>query len=112
MATVELTIKQILDAVVQLSPTERKRLQREMTRLESSAKLARPRKRMPRRETRRMSELLLKANSGLLSAEENAELNALVDNFESLTLENAEAMARGEDASGDRPSRPRRSAKR
>lgn len=109
MATVELTIEQILDAVVQLSPTERKRLQREMTRLESSAK---PRKRMPRRETKRMSELLLKANSGLLSAEEDAELNALVDDFESLTLENAKAMAQRENACGDRPSRPRRSAKR
>lgn len=94
MATVDLTLEQILGAVEQLSPAERKRLQRELTR---DAPLAKPAKRMPRRRTRRMSELLLKANSGPLTAAEDAELNALVDEFESLTLASAQALVQDKD---------------
>jgi hypothetical protein len=110
MATVELTLKQILGAVEQLSPAERKRLQRELTRYESSAKPAHPVKRMPRRQARRMSELLLKANSGALTSAENAELNALVDEFESLTLASAKTLADAKDMN-NRVSAARRSTR-
>ncbi|HET6882447.1 MAG TPA: hypothetical protein VFI31_19935 [Pirellulales bacterium] len=111
MATVDLTLEQILSAVEQLSPAERKRLRREMTRLESSTSPERPVQRMPRRKAKRMSELLLKANAGPLTSEEDAELNALVDEFESLTLANAEDLARLKSVERKAPSRPRRSAK-
>jgi hypothetical protein len=102
MATVDLTLEQILSAVEQLSPAERKRLQRELTRRELSAEPAWPRKRMSRRQTRRMSELLLKANSAALTSKEDAELNALVDEFESLTLAGAEALAQSNKGSAGR----------
>lgn len=108
MATVNLTLEQILGAVEQLSPAEKKRLQRELTRGASSAKQV---KRMPRRQTKRMSELLLKANSGSLTAAEDAELNALVDEFESLTLASAEALVHGNDLA-DGAGGTRRSNKR
>lgn len=49
---------------------------------------------MPRRKTKRPSELLHKGNSGTLTASEDADLNALVEELKSLTLANAEAMAR------------------
>lgn len=117
MATVDLTLEQILGAVEQLSPAERTRLQREMTRLESSTEPARSATRMPRRKTKRLSELLLKGNSGTLTSDEDVELNALVDEFESLTLANAEAMVRdrgAENTDGRKARRGRRrpSAKR
>jgi hypothetical protein len=110
MATVDLTLEQILDAVEQLSPMERKRLQRELNRWESSNAPA-SRKRMPRRQTKRMSELLLKANAGALTAAEDAELNALVDEFETLTLAAAEAWSQGKN-SAERKNGTRRSNKR
>lgn len=117
MATVNLTLEQILGAVEQLSPRERKQLQREMTRLQSLAEPGRPATRMSRRKTKRLSELLLKGNSGTLTSNEDVELNALVDEFESLTLVNAEALAhnRGAENTGARsapPGRHRTSAKR
>lgn len=110
MATVDLTLEQILDAVEQLSPVERKRLQRELTRWESSNE-PEPRMRMPRRRTKRMSELLLGANAGTLSAAEDVDLNALVDEFEALTLATAKSWAQGRDAvnrkSGSKASKQR-----
>src|SRR5215469_1467739 len=93
MATVDLTIEQILGAVEQLSPADRKRLQRELRRCDD-VKPTTLAKRMPRRHTKRMSELLLKANSEALSPAEDAELNALVDEFELLTLAGAQSLAR------------------
>ena len=112
MATVDLTIEQILGAVEQLSPAERQRLQHEMMRFESPTKPAQAAKRMPRRRTKRMSELLLKANSGTLTSADDAELNALVDEFESLTLANAEALVHSKDVAGKRSGRQTRSTKR
>jgi hypothetical protein len=110
MATVGLTLEQILGAVEQLSPADRKQLQRELARRESSTKTAPAINRMPRRKARRMSELLLKANSGALTSAENAELNSLVDEFESLTLSSAEALAKRNDTN-DRAGGSRRSTK-
>lgn len=111
MATVNLTLKQILGAVEQHSPDERKRVQRELARGGSSPKSAHPVKQMPPRRAKRLSELLLKANSATLTAAEDAELNTLVDEFESLTLAGAEALARNKDLVAP-ASRPRRSTKR
>lgn len=100
MATVDLTLDQILGAVEQLSPADRKQLQRELARRGSSAKATPATKRMPRQKARRMSDLLLKANSSTLTSAENSELNALVDEFESLTLTNAEALAKRKGTNG------------
>ncbi|HVA45578.1 MAG TPA: hypothetical protein VNH11_04255 [Pirellulales bacterium] len=101
-----MTIEQILEAVGQLSSADRRRLQRELARCEAAPAA----KRMPLRRTRRMSELLLKANSGTLTSAEDAELNALVEEFESLTLASAQALAEGKSAS-ERAGVPRRSPK-
>lgn len=108
MATVDLTLQQILDAVEQLSPAEKKRLQRELDRSEVADKLDVGIKQMPRRRARRMSELLLKANAGEFTSKEDTELGALVDDFESLTLENAQALLEGK----SRKAGSSRSAKR
>lgn len=58
-----------------------------------------------------MSELLLRANAGALSAAEDAELIALIDEFEALTLATADAWAQGKNAvnrkSGSRRSKQR-----
>jgi hypothetical protein len=96
MASVQLTLEQIVGAIEQLSPTQRKALQRQMASWENSAVPATRTKSgtMGRRQKKRMSELLLKANARPLSPEEDAELNALVDDFESQMLANAEAMLR------------------
>lgn len=112
MATVDLTFEQIVGALEQLSPAERKRLQREMTRLESLAKQVQPVTRMARRKTKKLSELLLKANAGKLTSDEDVELNALVDEFESLTLENAELMAQRMGPISHLPNHRRRAPRR
>ena len=102
MATVELTLEQILGAVEQLTPEERVELHRQMLRLESSREATQPAKRklMPRPKRKRMSELLLKASSGPLTSDEDVELNALVDEFESQTLANAKALAKRKAGTG------------
>lgn len=108
MATVELTLDQIVGAVEQLSLKEREELQRRIASLETSSGAAKQRP-MGRRQKKRMSELLLKANAGPLTSEEDTELNALVGEFESLTLHNAQALLQQEErpASRRRPSSKR-----
>lgn len=111
MATVDLTLEQILGAVEQLSAADKRRLQRELARRESPDQAPLSAKRMSRLKARKMSKLLLKANAGALTSVEDNELNALVDEFESLTLASAEAMANGRSVTHRRGG-ARRSTKR
>ncbi len=96
MATVELTLEQLRDAIVQLPNPQRQKLLAEIARTPTpnkareKARLLRPTFRMPARQRERMEELLAKGNEGTLSSEENRELDALVDQFE----DKAFAMAR------------------
>jgi hypothetical protein len=97
MATVELTLEQLRDAIVQLPKLQRQQLLAEIANLpttaEARAEAQRSRRafRMSVRQHERMADLLAKGNEGTLTAKESRELDALVDLFEQNTL----AMARG-----------------
>lgn len=96
MATVELTLEQIRDAIVQLPRLQRQKLLAEIERIPTAdearmrAREVRASFRLSTRQRERMAELLAKGNEGVLTTEENRELDALVDQFEHKTL----AMAR------------------
>jgi hypothetical protein len=100
MATVELTLEQLRDAIIQLPEPQRRQLLEDIQRLPAAeeARAAAPRvrgtSRMPARQRKRMSELLAKGNNGTLTAEESRELEALVDQFERKTLDMACALTR------------------
>lgn len=103
MATVELTVEQILDAIRQLPESERRRIVAEIEhvspsgasvsdQMERTVQKLRSRFRMNPADRKRMSELLRKATEGKLTGEESGELDRLVDDFEQRTLEMAEAL--------------------
>jgi hypothetical protein len=100
MATVELTLEQLRDALIQLPEPQRRQLLEDIKRLPApeEARAAAPRVRgtfrMPARQRKRMSELLAKGNHGTLTAQESRELDALVDQFERKTLDMARALTR------------------
>src|SRR5215813_78346 len=100
MATVELTLEQLRDALLQLSASQRQQLLADIQRLpateeaRAAAQRVRGTFRMPARQRKRMSELLAKGNNGTLTAEESRELDALVDQFERKTLDMACALTR------------------
>jgi hypothetical protein len=103
MATVELTLEQLRDALIQLPEAQRRQLLEDINHLPPAAEDARaaaPRIRgtfrMPARQRKRLSALLAKGNDGTLTAEESRELNALVDQFERRTLDMARALSRAE----------------
>ena len=95
MATVELTLEQLRDAILQLPEPQRRQLLEDIKRLpttdeaRAAAQRVRGTFRMPARQRKRMSALLAKGNNGTLTAEESRELNALVDQFERKTLDMA-----------------------
>jgi len=95
MATVELTLEQLRDAIIQLPEPQRRQLLEELKRLPSAgeareaARRMRGTFRMPARRRKRMADLLAKGNDGTLTAEESRELDALVDQFERQTLDMA-----------------------
>lgn len=100
MATVELTLEQLRDAIIQLPEPQRQQLLEDIKRLpateeaRAAAQRVRGTFRMPARQRKRMSELLAKGNNGTLTAEESRELDALVDQFERKTLDMACALTR------------------
>lgn len=97
MATVDLSIDQLVFAVQQLSATDRNRLRREIAKLENGSKrfgVGPSKGRAHVRAERRMSALLQEANARSLTEHESSELNALVEQFEQKTLIKAKALAR------------------
>jgi hypothetical protein len=99
MATVDLTLGQIVDAVRQLPKSQRQFLLEEIAKIPSAeeahatARRVRGTYRMDARKRKRMSKLLLKGNSGTLTDSESEELDRLVDEFESKALQMARAIA-------------------
>jgi hypothetical protein len=121
MASVELTLDQILDAVRQLPQPQRQRLLQEIGKLPSAeaaraaAKKLRGTYRMEKRDRKRISELLTKGNAGALTPVESEELNRLVDDFETRTLEMARAISKagnGSESVEYHARRPRHAAPR
>ena len=105
MATVELTLEQLRDAIVQLPKPQRQKLLADLARTptpdEAREKARRVRStfRMPARQRARMTTLLAKGNEGTLTTEESRELDALVDQFEDRTLAMAREISRPRKAS-------------
>ena len=100
MATVELTLEQLRDAIIQLPEPQRRKLLEDIQRLLTTeearvaAQRVRGTFRMPARQRKRMSALLAKGNNGTLTAEESRELDALIDQFEHKTLDMACELTR------------------
>lgn len=109
MAVVDLTYEQILKAARQLPERQRKELVKslEASTLAEQARTAlrrlRGAYRMGPKKRKHMSVLLQKGNAGTLTADEKAELNCLVDEFQdkSLALARAVAAAVGGGPAGD-----------
>jgi len=100
MATVELSVEQLREAIIQLPEPQRRMLLEDLEGVPTAqearvaARQVRGTFRMNTRQRKRMSELLAKGNEGTLTAEESRELNVLVDQFERKTLELARELAR------------------
>jgi hypothetical protein len=98
MATVELTLEQLRDAIIQLPPSQRKKLLEEVERMATAdeareaGRRVRGTFRLNAKQRKRMSDLLAKGNEGTLTADESHELNALADEFERRTLEMAREL--------------------
>ena len=105
MATVELTLEQLREAIVQLPKPQRQKLLADIARTptpdEAREKARRVRStfRMPARQRERMATLLAKGNEGTLTTNESRELDALVDQFEDKTLAMAREITRPRRAS-------------
>lgn len=105
MATVELTLEQLRDAIIQLPEPQRRQLLEDIKRLPSAEEAREAARRihgtfrMNARQRKRMAALLAKGNDGTLTAEESCELDALVDQFERKTLEMACELTRSGKAS-------------
>ena len=105
MATVELTLEQLRDALLQLPEPHRRQLLEDLQRLpaaeeaRAAAQHMRGTFRMPAHQRKRMSALLAKGNDGTLTAEESQELDALVTQFERKTLDMARALTRSGESS-------------
>jgi len=105
MATVERTLDQLRDAILQLPIPQRQQLLEDLQHLPSAAEARatarriRDTFRMPTRQRKRLTDLLAKGNDGTLTAEESQELDTLVDQFERQTLAMASALTRAENAS-------------
>lgn len=105
MATVELTLEQLRDALLQLPESQRRQLLEDLqslptaTEARAAAQHMRRTFRMPAPQRKRMSALLAKGNDGTLTPEESCELDALVAQCEQQTLEMARALTRSGQAS-------------
>jgi hypothetical protein len=105
MATIELTLEQIRNAILQLPDGQRRELLQDIGRLpsadeaRSAARRVRRTFRMKPKQRKRMSELIAKSSDGTLSIEESRELDELVGEFERKTLEMAQSLARSGHAS-------------
>jgi|GEM_PF-6782267 len=100
MATVELTLEQLREAIVQLPKPQRQKLLAEIARTptpdEAQEKVRRVRNtfRMPARQRGRTATLLAKDNEDTFTIEESRELDALVNQFEDKTLAMARELTR------------------
>ena len=100
MATVELTVEQLREAIIQLPEPQRQQLLDDIQRMPGAdaarraARDVRGTFRMDAKVRARMSELLEKGNEGKLTTAESKELNSLADQFEERTLQMARALAR------------------
>ena len=100
MATVELTLEQLRDAIIQLPEPQRRQLLEDIQRLPTTEEVRAAAQRMrstfrtPTRQRKRMSALLAKGNNSKLTAEESRELDVLVDQFERKTLDMACELTR------------------
>jgi hypothetical protein len=99
MATAEVTIDKILEAVRRLPAAQRKELVKQIEGLPQPeqalavARRLRRKFRMEPKQRKRMADLLARGNAGTLTAEEKKELDGLVEEFEKKTLELAQAIA-------------------
>jgi hypothetical protein len=99
MAAVELTFDQILEAVRQWPPSQRKSLLKAIEALPTSEKARAAAQRlhgkyrMSVKKRQRMSQLLSRGNAGTLTPEERDELDGLVEEFERKTLAMAQTLA-------------------
>ncbi|MDA1052083.1 MAG: hypothetical protein O3C40_16580 [Planctomycetota bacterium] len=107
MATIQLTLEQIVDAAQQLPDEDRVHLISALVQHSRGKKARealeelRPRFGMPQPAQRRMSALLAKSNGGTITAKERAELATLIGDFQQRSLELAEAVSdRVSNASG------------
>ena len=100
MATVELTLEQLRDALL---PSCRNRNVSSYWQTLPASLLQRHERRhsacvvrsaVPARQRKRMSELLAKGNNGTLTDQESQELDVLVDQFEQKTLAMTRALTR------------------
>lgn len=111
MATAELTLDQILDTVRHWPAARQQTLVRALAELPTpeqalvAARRLRGRYRLTPKQRRRMSALLAKGNAGTLTAAEKRELDRLVEQFETKTLELARAIAGDGNRPGRRPTR-------
>ncbi len=100
MASVELSVEQLRDAIIQLPDQQRRKLLQDLEHISTAeaaraaARQIRGTFRMNARQRKRMAALLGKGNEGTLTAEESRELGVLVDQFERKTLEMALALVR------------------
>jgi hypothetical protein len=99
MPTIQLTFDQVVEAVRQLPEGDRRRL---LSAVGLPPKGERPRAVAGRlrkkyqakpKQQKRMSEPLVKGSAGTLTAEENRELNLLVEDYERRTVEMANGLA-------------------
>lgn len=98
MPTIDLTLKQLIEATQQLSPAELRQFMSELSR-ERFARHADERTlraavkyQLPAGKQKRLSRLLQKGNADTLTPEEDAELKSLLDEVEHRSLEKAEAL--------------------
>ena len=98
VAVVELTRKQIIEAVRQLKDDDRLRVLRELVGkvdpqdVRRAADQLRSKFRLPADRQRRLSALLQRANAGTLTATERAELDALCEEANQRTLDMAREL--------------------
>jgi hypothetical protein len=101
LASVELTLEQIVDAVRQLPEAQRKELLRVLESLptpaqaRATARQIRESWRLRPKDRKRLTALLAKGNAGTLTAAESQELDRLVEQFEQNTLDMARTLAAG-----------------
>lgn len=99
MATIELTLEQIVDAAQQLPDGDRLHLISQLVQhsrgdnTHAALEQLRPQFEMPPLAQRRMSALLAKGDAGTITAKERVELTDLIDDFQQRSLELAEAVS-------------------
>ena len=105
MATVELSVEHLREAIIQLAEPQRRKLLEDLARLPAApearavARQIHGTFRMTARQRKRMSELLAKGNEGTLTLDEGREIDALVNQFERQTLAMARELSRAKRSS-------------